>query len=235
MLLEVLRGSGWQDLTFGLLEGWWRFADPYRANHALAPPPVWRRALADTGFEEVTIMGAGERSGDGPLGSGVIVAKGPQQMASSQGIWVLTTDRGGVGRWLAIQLAERRQTVVLTGQDTVSAEATTASRPRVTTRVVQEDRRDSWKSLFEELSKHDQLMGIVHIAALDGHRPGATTEELAEDTTRVGAGALAMMQGLRDAGAGGVVRYAGGAGARAGAHGRTCRSDAVGIRQGHDP
>ncbi|MDE0290242.1 MAG: methyltransferase, partial [bacterium] len=34
--LENLRGLGWMDLTFGQLDGWWRFADEhYRPHHAL--------------------------------------------------------------------------------------------------------------------------------------------------------------------------------------------------------
>ena len=34
--LEGLRRRAWQDLTFGLLDGWWRFVDSYRLDHALA-------------------------------------------------------------------------------------------------------------------------------------------------------------------------------------------------------
>ena len=39
--LENLRGLGWMDLTFGQLDGWWRFADSYRPHHALATPAIW--------------------------------------------------------------------------------------------------------------------------------------------------------------------------------------------------
>ena len=38
MALENMRGRGWQDITFGLLDGWWRFADDYRPDHAMAHP-----------------------------------------------------------------------------------------------------------------------------------------------------------------------------------------------------
>ena len=48
--LEGLRHRTWQDLTFGLLDGWWRFADTYRTKHAFAGPGEWRRALGDAGF-----------------------------------------------------------------------------------------------------------------------------------------------------------------------------------------
>ena len=46
--LENLRGQGWLDLTFGQLDGWWRFADDYRPHHALASPAVWKQVLGDT-------------------------------------------------------------------------------------------------------------------------------------------------------------------------------------------
>ena len=55
--LEVLRGRGYQDLTFGLLDGWWRFADSYRPHYALADPSVWRQALGDAGYGEAEILG----------------------------------------------------------------------------------------------------------------------------------------------------------------------------------
>ena len=48
--LENLRGRGWADLIFGQLDGWWRFADDYRPNHAIVPPAIWRQVLADVGF-----------------------------------------------------------------------------------------------------------------------------------------------------------------------------------------
>ena len=57
--LENLRGLGWMDLTFGQLDGWWRFADAYRPHHALASPAVWSQALSDAGFERCRSLGGG--------------------------------------------------------------------------------------------------------------------------------------------------------------------------------
>ena len=42
MALENLAGQDWLDLTFGQLDGWWRFADDFRPRYALAGPEVWR-------------------------------------------------------------------------------------------------------------------------------------------------------------------------------------------------
>ena len=185
--LELMRGRNLQDLTFGLLDGWWRFADAYRPDHALAAPPVWRRALTDAGFEEAEVLGTDASDGGQLLGPGIIVARGPAEVVEAPGVWVLAADRGGVAAELAEALSARNQTVVLAGG--------VASAP------VDTERRESWRALIENLPTDAPLQGVVHLAALDGHGPEATTEELAEDVKRAGAGALALVQGVMDAGA----------------------------------
>ena len=57
--VEGLRGQGWLDLTFGLLEGWWRYGDGYRTDGALVGEGVWRRALGDAGYGEVSVVSCG--------------------------------------------------------------------------------------------------------------------------------------------------------------------------------
>ena len=94
--LENLTGLGWMDLTFGQLDGWWRFADDYRPHHALAEPAVWRRALGDAGFDEVEVVGVDESDPDMKLDKGVIVAMGPAKVAEPAGAWILAADGGGV-------------------------------------------------------------------------------------------------------------------------------------------
>ena len=91
--LENLRGLGWMDLTFGQLDGWWRFADSYRPHHALATPAIWSRALHDAGFESVQVLGVDESTTYEMLDKGVIVAQGPAQVTESPGVWVLAPER----------------------------------------------------------------------------------------------------------------------------------------------
>ena len=198
--LEGLRGRGWQDLTFGLLEGWWRFDDAYRPSHALADPDIWRRALADSGFGEVAILGAAGVGDEGPLGSSVIVAAGPAETTSPRGIWILAADEGGVAAELASALAARNQTVLLAGEEAEAGDAPLDA-PGVVTVPVDERQRESWRSLIERLPADTPLRGVAHLRALDGHGAAATTAELAEDATATGASALALLQGLADAGA----------------------------------
>ncbi len=51
LLLETVRASWPLELTFGLTDGWWRFADhDLRAEQPLLDIPSWRAALARAGF-----------------------------------------------------------------------------------------------------------------------------------------------------------------------------------------
>ncbi len=191
--LENLSGLGWMDLTFGQLDGWWRFADDYRPHHALASPAVWRRALGDAGFTGAEVLGVDEsaRTPD----KGVIVAQGPAEVNEPRGVWVLAGNRGGLAAKLAASLAARNQTVVLASEEAPED----GGGAGVVEKTVEMEQRESWRSLMESLPKDEPLSGVVHLAALDGHGEGATTEEIAEDVRRAGASALALTQAVSDA------------------------------------
>ena len=195
--LEGLQRRAYQDLTFGLLEGWWRFSDDYRLDHALATPAEWTRALTDTGFSNVAFVGPDDSDSPRTLGSSVILAQGPEEVTLSPGIWVLAADQGSATTDLAESLAARGQTVMLAAA--TSSESSSAS-PAVTRVKVDTAIRDNWRSIFEELPKDIPLKGVVHLAALDGRDTTATTEEMAEDVTKTTASALALVQGIIDAG-----------------------------------
>ena len=192
--LENLRSQGWLDLTFGQLDGWWRFADDYRPHHALATPAVWRRALVDSGFEDIAILGFDESDADANPDRGVILAQGPAEVTEPPGLWVLSADRGGVAAGLAADLAAHNQTVVLAGPETAAE-----SGPGVVEAFVEPARRESWRSLLEDLPGDRPLAGIVHLAGLDGHGALATTEEMAGDARHATESALALTQALIDA------------------------------------
>ena len=193
--LENLRGQGWLDLTFGQLDGWWRFADSYRPHHALASPAVWRHALGDAGFGEVEVVGVDESESAGMPDRGVIVAQGPGEVAELGGVWILAADEGGVAAELAAELAARNQTVVLAGREEGSSDHGSG----IFRTAVDMERRESWQALVSDLPGDVPLSGVVHLAALDGHGAQATTGELAADAKRVAGSALALVQGLADA------------------------------------
>ena len=57
LLIEGTRPERWVDVTFGMTEGWWKFADPeLRAHYPLVAAEVWLRLLADAGIENATAL-----------------------------------------------------------------------------------------------------------------------------------------------------------------------------------
>ena len=175
LALENLVGQDWLDLTFGQLDGWWRFADDFRPRYAVAGPDVWCRALQNAGFSEAEVLGLGESGADQP-DRGVILAQGPAEVSERAGVWIVAGDASD-GRFVT-ELAASNQTVVVAGDD---------------------DDRDSWRQLIEGLPADLPLHGVVHTAALDGAGVDATTDAMVADIRRIGSSALAMVQGLLDA------------------------------------
>ncbi len=196
--LENLRGLGWMDLTFGQLDGWWRFADDYRPHHALAEPSVWRQALSDAGFVESEVLGVDGSFTHDMLDKGVIVAQGPARVTEQPGMWVVTSDLAGFAEVLAGQMAARNQTVVVAGGEESQGDRLVGASAGVFRASVKADRRESWRSLIEELPRDVPFRGVVHLDALVGRGAEATTEEVSEDVRRVSSSALALVQGLSD-------------------------------------
>ena len=194
--LENLSGLGWMDLTFGQLDGWWRFADDYRPHHALANPAVWRRALGDAGFSGAEVLGPDESDTERMPDKGVIVAQGPAQVTEPPSVWVLAADHGGVAEELANELAARNQTVLLADGET--SENAEVAGPGVFKTAVEAEEREAWRSLVEGLPPDIPFNGVVHLAGLDGHGAEATTVEIAEDVRHAGASALALTQAVSD-------------------------------------
>ena len=197
--LENQRGRGWMDLIFGQLDGWWRFNDRYRSNHALAGPEVWRRALADMGFAESEVLGLDVQEVAGLPDRGVIVAQSPAEIALPEGVWILAADRGGMAAALAAELAAQNQRVVLAGDDPEGARPAAESEAGIVAAAVEMDRRESWQALVEGLPSDVPFAGAVHLVAQDGCGAAATTAEMAGDAKRAAASALALVQGIADA------------------------------------
>ncbi len=194
--LENLRGQGWMDLTFGQLDGWWRFADDYRPHHALAGPDVWCRALKDTGFDGAEVLGLDASRPDDLPDRGVIVAKGPDKVSETPGTWVLVADRGGMAAELANGLAARNQTVLIVSEGPEYGQ--TSGTTGILTAHVDFRRRESWQALLEDLPDDVPLSGVVHLPALDGHGAEASACDIRQDVQYAGASALALVQGLTD-------------------------------------
>ena len=197
--LENLRGQGWLDLTFGQLDGWWRFADDYRPHHALAGPAVWQQALSDAGFVEAEVVGVDRSDTTQEPDRGVIVAQGPPKVSELGGVWVLAGDSFGTAEYLGLELAAKNQTVVLVSDGVSTDVGPLPDEPGVVRASLPMNQRESWQSLFEGLSPDAVLRGVVHLASLDSQGSQVTTGQLAEDATQAGQTALALFQGIGDA------------------------------------
>ena len=191
LALENLVGQDWLDLTFGQLDGWWRFEDEFRPRYAVAGPDVWRRALINAGFSQAEVLGLGDADANQMPDRGVIVAQGPADVSERAGIWVVAGEKPD-GRFVT-ELAGSNQTVVVAcDHDGPSAAGV------MPVKVVMDD-RDSWRRLIEGLPADSPLHGVVHLAALTGAGMDATTEAMIADIRRIGSSALAMVQGMLDA------------------------------------
>ena len=185
--LESLRGRPWQDLTFGFLDGWWRYNDDYRKDHALASPDIWRRALSDAGYAGSVVFGSETLTEtSGPLGSGTIVAQAPTERDLRPGTWVVEPDRSGVGQRVIEWLRSLDQNVIVTnfkGESSTNA-VTHSDLPEI----------------LEGTSSDEPLRGVVHLVGLDGHGVDATVDEMRVDVTGATASALSLTQVLMELG-----------------------------------
>lgn len=196
--LENLRGQGWMDLTFGQLDGWWRFADDYRPHHALAGPEVWERALRDAGFEAVEVLGLDASKPDEKPDRGVIVAKGPDEVLEAPGFWVLLADGQGFAKEIASRLANRNQTVMLVSASSSDEPSVASESSGVLRTSTDIESRESWQTLLEEIPDEVSLSGVVHFASLDGRGAKATTPDIEHDVQHSVTSALALVQSLVD-------------------------------------
>ena len=198
--LEETKRRAWQDLTFGLLDGWWRFTDAYRSDHALADKALWLQALTDTGYDEIGFIGNAGITGDEPLSSVIIIAKGPKEVTLSPGVWVVAADTNGTAEKIATEFALRNQRVIF-ANDEVAIEGISDQNSKVIPTALEPTKRESWRSLLENLPTDTPLRGIVHLMALDGHGTTANVQQMEKDVTRGTSTALALTQGIADANA----------------------------------
>jgi acyl transferase domain-containing protein len=109
LMVEGERKSPSVDLIFGLMEGWWKFEDlDLRPDYPLLDPVQWMRVFEESGFDSAEALPL--RSGGIRSSQIVLLARRPQEDAlvetgdndspaiADPGLWLLFTDRTGVGR-----------------------------------------------------------------------------------------------------------------------------------------
>ena len=184
VLLEGLAPQGWLDLTFGLLEGWWRHSDEWRSDGPLIDEKGWHRALAAAGFGEVEVL-ATSLDRTGRALQGVILARGPSKVSDAPGTWVIAGPQATPALALARSLVERNQTAIVAGSDVpdVPEESSPIRHLRL-----ELERREAWRALLWDLPDEAPFTGVVLLAGTeqDGSDPAVAAD-------RVSARALALV------------------------------------------
>jgi acyl transferase domain-containing protein/acyl carrier protein len=175
LLVETVARRAWTDLSFGMTDGWWRFADaPLRSDDALLAPAQWATALAAAGFDTVQAVGeAISRDSVHPQAlllartAGPVAAAAPRRFDGTR--WCVVADRGGVGAQLAAAIRAE-------GGHCDSVDVAAATR-----------------------QAFDGVQGVVHCGALDAPLAGATQLDTLDDAVTTGvASALGIAQRLAD-------------------------------------
>ena len=213
--LEGLRRQGWLDLTFGLLEGWWRYADGYRSEGALVGEGVWRRALEEAGYGEVSVLSSGADAaqgvivargpvrggggfgivagGDGPRGCGRTAGRGAGRSAGGVGPWWF---RRGAGRGVGV--AQSACGARGRGGDVAGGGGASEGTGGACGAAIAA-RRGARSSRSSPVRRRCAEWCICRGDGLDGAGEEATAEELFGEAEHGYASALALTQGLLDA------------------------------------
>ncbi len=116
VLLECVLPQRYGDLTFGMTEGWWAFADrDLRPDSQFIDAVRWPWLLENAGFEDPRIL-PGESAAASSVAFAqqrVILARAPR--ASRAGNWLVLPDRSGVAEALAGVLRSRGESCTLAG------------------------------------------------------------------------------------------------------------------------
>lgn len=120
LLIEGTDRQRWVDLTFGLTEGWWKFADTaLRPDYALLSKSSWQHLLQQLDFDVCEFVPApGNEAGPALAQHAVIVARGPAEapVQRDTGGWIVFDDGSAISREVTAKLADQGQPVVTVKQ-----------------------------------------------------------------------------------------------------------------------
>ena len=193
-LLIMMEGTSrrrWVDLTFGLLEGWWRFTDQHlRPNYPLLSATQWQSLLQQQGFTQPIIL-PGEENKSFTLQQTVFVAQTAPSLLSSHlpvretEHWLIFADSQGVGLQLSKYLQNQGSyyTRVLSDKAYKQVDEQTIK--------IDHTNPEHFQQLLETLStKPGRLRGVVHCWSLDTVVTDKLTIEDLEPAGQLGCGSL---------------------------------------------
>ncbi len=164
----------WFDLTFGLTDGWWRFADTdVRADYPLIGSSQWTNLLGECGFEAaVAIPGV-----DKPRGlaqSSLILSRRPRAGATEHGGAWLVFDDGEIGAAVAARLETSGDPCirVVPGSDFSMIDAGTIA-------INRQEPAHYTQALQHVTASGTRCKGVIHAWAIGGVLPdGADAEAI---------------------------------------------------------
>ncbi|MDZ7275824.1 MAG: type I polyketide synthase [candidate division KSB1 bacterium] len=211
-LLVLLEGSLPQrfgDLTVGLTEGWWSYADrDLRPDYALLSPEKWLTLLHAMNFTDAVALPEGATRVGVLRTQAVILARAPLDVSASnagasktkreKGSWIILADKGGVAEQLAQRLAAEEQTPIL-----VHAGENFAAHAAQQFRLNPGEPEDFKRLLREALTPDlPRCCGVVHLWALDAPpHASPSASELATLQNKITGSALHMVQAMATAAA----------------------------------
>lgn len=182
-------------LVFGLLEGWWRFADaPLRTRSPLLAPAQWPSVLRAAGFAGVALFGDGPQHA--PRRSVIVAQRAaiaapaavPAAVPPGE-LWIVAVeDAGDDARSTALAAALRER-----GAEAVRAFPSLAGTPAgADAAALAFDRRDDWRALIDAASSAPAAVRVAFV--LGAAEPDLCAQAVARAmTVRALAGALALL------------------------------------------
>ncbi|WP_107658780.1 type I polyketide synthase [Nocardia suismassiliense] len=180
LIVEGAVSPHWVDLTFGMTEGWWRFADyDLRPDYPLLSDAAWRDFLPTAGFEHVQVFS--ERATAEQSGNSVILARGqaldlePYQPRVEPGAWVVLADADGIAERYLTMLGEAGAASVVVTRGAAFEQVDARS-----FRVHPTNSADMQRVLEQVREHTGGVAGVLHLWNLDFAGSDLTTELLPE-------------------------------------------------------
>ena len=121
VLLEGTTPQRFGDLTVGLLDGWWAYADTERRSYALMARPQWLALLAQTGFDGAVAI-PGDTVHPVLTQQAVFIAQRPVSSAlRTPARWLIAPDNAGYADALATTLGAAGDTIEMLPRDADAA------------------------------------------------------------------------------------------------------------------
>lgn len=197
VLLEITTPRRWVTLSFGMLEGWWKFSDfDLRPNQPLLNPSKWQQLLVESGFPKVVNLPDVRRTEEVLSSRSLIIAQTAvtPSLSLSEG-WLIFADRQGIAQQLADRLRTFGQVcnLVFPGKEYQQIESDEFT-------INPENSDDYLKLVTEVKANLPDCKGVFHLWSLDTPIAEELTPEGLKVASKQGCGsALYLVQALTKA------------------------------------